>query len=280
MKLGIIYSRLRKEEKLLFLEAKKQNIDLIKIQDNDLILDLNNNQPNMDVILERSAYHSRIIPTLSILENQGIKTVNSLESTNICDNKLLTSVSLAKNIIPTPQIKIAFTEEKALEAAEELGYPVVIKPVSGSWGRLLAKINDREAAEAIFEHKKVLGSCDHSIFYIQEFINKNQRDIRSFVVGNQTIAAIYRESEHWITNTARGGLTSRCRVTDEINNLSLQAARAVKGEIVAIDLLETKHGTLLVNEINSTMEFKNSIDVTGVNIPGEIINYLKKTYGN
>ena len=283
MKLGIIYSRLRVEEKLLFSEAEKSHIDLIKIQDRDLIFNLTRpnfakqNLGGLNIVLARSVHHERIVPYLSILENQDIKTVNTSQATRICDNKLLTSLALIKNNIPTPKTLIALTVESALKAIEKMGYPVVLKPIIGSWGRLLSKVNDREAAEALLEHKSILGSPQHSIFYIQEYIEKSGRDIRSFVIGDKTIAAIYRHGDHWITNTARGGVTSNCPVTDEINKLSIKAAQAVGGEIVAIDLLETKQ-SLLVNEVNSTMEFRNSIEVTGVNIPKEIIDYLIKKY--
>ena len=157
-----------------------------------------------------------------------------------------------------------------------MGYPVVLKPAIGSWGRLLSKINDRESAEAILEHKQILGSYHHSIFYIQEYIDKPARDIRSFVVGDETIAAIYRYSDHWITNTARGGRATNCPVTPNIHALSAAAAKAVGGGVVAVDLLETRDGQLLVNEVNYTMEFRNSIDTTHVNIPDVVVDYIVK----
>jgi len=170
-------------------------------------------------------------------------------------------------------VRIAFTEKSALEAIEMMGYPVVIKPAVGSWGRLIAKINDRDAAEALLEHKTILGSYHHSIFYLQKYVEKNNRDIRSFVVGNRCIAAIYRKSEHWKTNTALGGEAHNCPVTPEIARISLDAAQAVGGGVLAIDLFESDAG-LLVNEVNYTMEFKNSIDTTGVNIPEHIVQYV------
>jgi [lysine-biosynthesis-protein LysW]--L-2-aminoadipate ligase len=154
-----------------------------------------------------------------------------------------------------------------------MGYPVVLKPAVGSWGRLLTKVNDRDAAEAVLEHKTVLGSYHHSIFYIQKYVEKPGRDIRSFVVGDTCIAAIYRHSEHWITNTARGAVTSNCPVTAELARISVAASNAVGGGITAVDLMETDNG-LLVNEVNYTMEFKNSIAPTGVNIPAKIIDYV------
>ena len=139
---------------------------------------------------------------------------------------------------------------------------------------VVAKVNDREAAEAILEHKATLGGYAHGVFYIQEYIDKPGRDIRAFVVGDKTICAIYRSSEHWITNTARGGRATNCPVTEEMNDVCLRAAKAVGGGIVAIDLFETKKGGLVVNEVNHTMEFRNSIDTTGVNIPGKMIDYV------
>ena len=150
----------------------------------------------------------------------------------------------------------------------------MLKPAVGSWGRLLAKINDREAAEAVLEHKETLGSYHHSIFYVQEYIDKPGADIRTFVVGGETICGITRRSTHWITNTARGGEAENCVITDEIDALSTAAARAVGGGVVAVDLLQDAGGRLLVNEVNYTMEFRNSIEPTGVNIPGLIVDYL------
>jgi [lysine-biosynthesis-protein LysW]--L-2-aminoadipate ligase len=155
-----------------------------------------------------------------------------------------------------------------------MGYPVVLKPGVGSWGRLLAKVNDREAAEALLEHKQVLGSYHHSIYYIQEYVDKPGRDIRAFVVGDETICAIYRRSSHWITNTARGGEASNCPVTPELDELCQKAAAAVGGGVVALDLFEDEQRGLLVNEINYTMEFRNSIDTTGINIPGRVVDYV------
>jgi [lysine-biosynthesis-protein LysW]--L-2-aminoadipate ligase len=211
-----------------------------------------------------------------VLNDWGVPTVNSYEVANICGDKLLTSTALEHAGIPTPRTLVAYTPESAVAACDELGYPVVMKPAVGSWGRLLARVNDRDAAEALLEHKVTLGSFHHGAFYIQEFVRKPGRDIRAFVVGDETICAIYRDSAHWITNTARGGVASNCPVTDELDQLSREAARAVGGGVVAIDLFESERG-LLVNEVNYTMEFRNSIDTTGVDIPGRIIDYVIAT---
>ena len=149
----------------------------------------------------------------------------------------------------------AFSTEAALEAIESFGYPVVLKPVVGSWGRLLAKINDRDAAEAVLEHKATLGSVQHSVFYIQEFIEKPGRDIRAVVVGDRVLTAIYRKSPHWITNTPAAAKAKSARLRPKLKSLCLRAAKAVGGGVLAVDLVEHPHKGMLVNEINHTMEF-------------------------
>jgi [lysine-biosynthesis-protein LysW]--L-2-aminoadipate ligase len=224
------------------------------------------------VVLERCIQHSRALYALSVLETWGIPTVNTFEVADVCGNKLLTTMRLIRDGVPSPRTRLAFTPESALAAVEELGYPAVLKPLVGSWGRLISRVNDRDAAESILEHKDVLGTYIHSIYYIQEYVPKPGRDIRAFVVGDETIGAIYRYSDHWITNTARGGKATKCAVTPELNDLCVRAARAVGGGVVAVDVLEAPEG-LLVNEVNYTMEFRNSIDTTGVNIPGRVVDY-------
>ena len=273
MRIGFLHSLIRKDEKLLLDEFRdRKNIDLVMLDDRKLIFDLQS-RPDVDVVLERCINHSRAMHGLRLLESAGVACINTSEVARICGDKILTSLALKEAGVPQPELRIAFTEESALNAIEELGYPAVLKPAVGSWGRLLSKVNDREAAESILEHKAILGSYHHSIFYIQKYVEKQGRDIRSFVVGDECIAAIYRSSKHWITNTALGGVATGCPVNDEIAEASLRAAKAVGGGIVAIDLFETPRG-LLVNEVNYTMEFKNSIATTGVNIPAKIADYV------
>lgn len=274
MKIGFLHSLIRPEEKLLLKEFEaRSEAELTLIDDRKLSFNLTEDRFDLAVVLERCINHSRAMHGLRLFESAGVKCVNSSQVATICGDKILTSVQLKDHNVPQPQVRIAFTEDATLQAIEEMGYPVVLKPAVGSWGRLLAKVNDRDAAESILEHKTILGSYHHSIFYVQKYIEKRGRDIRSFVVGNECIAAIYRYTDHWITNTARGGRAENCPVTDELRHISLRAARAVGGGVVAADLFETEEG-LLVNEVNYTMEFRNSIATTGVNIPGAIADYV------
>jgi [lysine-biosynthesis-protein LysW]--L-2-aminoadipate ligase len=270
---GVLLSRVRVEEKLLLEELERRGVATKIIDDRELVLSLERKpELGVDVVLERCIQHSRALYALSVLETWGIPTVNTFEVADVCGNKLLTTMRLIRDGVPSPRTRLAFTPESALAAVEALGYPAVLKPLVGSWGRLISRVNDRDAAESILEHKDVLGTYMHSIYYIQEYIPKPGRDIRAFVVGDETIGAIYRYSDHWITNTARGGKATKCEVTPALNDLCVRAARAVGGGVVAIDVLEAPEG-LLVIEVNYTMEFRNSIDTTGVNIPGRVVDY-------
>ncbi len=272
MRIGLLHSLIRKEEKLLIQAFQDAGIEPIMIDDRKLIMDFHS-APEIDVLVERSINHSRALHALRLFESAGVPCINSHQVAQICGDKLLTTAALKDRGIAQPACRVAFTEESALDAIEELGYPVVLKPAVGSWGRLLSKINDRDAAETVLEHKTVLGSYHHSIFYIQQYVEKKGRDIRSFVIGDDCVAAIYRTSDHWITNTARGATASKCEVTNDVAEISLAAAEAVGGGIVAVDLFESDDG-LLVNEVNYTMEFRNSIDTTGVNIPEVVVEYV------
>ncbi|MCX7609788.1 MAG: lysine biosynthesis protein LysX [Anaerolineales bacterium] len=274
-RIGVLYSRLRVEEKWIFAALERRGVDYERIDDREVFFDLQNPERwrAFDAVLERSISYYSGLYALRILESWGIPTVNPLRVAEICGDKLSTSAALEQAGVPQPRVRVAFSVESALEAIEEMGYPVVIKPVIGSWGRLLAKINDREAAEAVLEHKETLGSAQQSIFYIQEYIPKPGRDIRAILVGDRVLTAIYRTSEHWITNTARGGQGLLCPVTSEIEGLCLRVAQAVGGGVLGVDLVEHPERGLLVNEVNHTTEFHTAQPLSGIDIADEIVAY-------
>jgi [lysine-biosynthesis-protein LysW]--L-2-aminoadipate ligase len=276
LRIGVLFSRVRVEEKWIIAAMERRGVDYERLDDRRLFFDLDNPDPwrQFDAILERSISYTSGLYALRILNSWGIPTVNTAAVAEACGDKLTTSSALERAGVPQPRNLIAFTPESALEAIETLGYPVVLKPVVGSWGRLLAKINDRDAAEAVLEHKALLGSVQHSVFYIQEFIEKPGRDIRAFVVGDQTITAIYRKSPHWITNTARGGEGEICPVTPELEEICSKATHAVGGGVLAVDIIEHPERGFLVNEINHTMEFHTTQPLTGVDIGGIITDYV------
>ena len=283
MRIGILVTHIRPEEKLLIAAFRAAGIEPDILLDRELNFDLLAGLEQLApsgvawadyaLILERAVSTSRGLYTLAILNAWGIPTVNSSQTAHTCADKLLTTLALARAGVPQPPARAAFDSESALAAIAELGYPAVLKPVTGSWGRLLARVNDRDAAEAVLEHRETLGGYTHQTIYAQAYVEKPGRDIRAFVVGDRTICAIYRTSPHWITNTARGGQATNCPVTPELDALCQRAAAAVGGGVLALDVFEGPDGRLLINEINHTMEFRNSSAPTGVDIAAEVVRY-------
>ena len=279
MHIGVVYSRLRVEEKWLFKALESREVSHERLLDSQAILQLDDNNSEwsrFDAIIIRSLSTSRGLSIARVLNSLGIPTINSYSVSEVCSDKVATSIALKTAGVPQPKSLLAFTVKGAIEAGEQLGYPYVLKPVVGSWGRLVSRINDRDAAEAIFEHRDVLGRYQHHIYYLQQLIQKPGRDIRAFVIGNKTPVAIYRESEHWITNTALGAIATNCEVTTELHELCQRAATAVGGGVLAVDLLEDPDRGLLINEINHTMEFHSTVPLTGVDIPGMIIEHVRQ----
>jgi [lysine-biosynthesis-protein LysW]--L-2-aminoadipate ligase len=275
LRIGVLFSRVRVEEKWIFSSLERRGLDYERLDDRSVHFDLADPEPwrQYDAVLERSISYNNGLYALRILNSWDIPTVNTAAVAEACGDKLITTTLLAKAGVPQPDSRVAFTPESALETIEAMGYPVVLKPVIGSWGRLLAKVNDRDMAEAIVEHKATLGSVQHSVFYIQEYIEKPGRDIRAVVAGERVVTAIYRKSPHWITNTARGGEGELCPVTPELEELCLKAAAAIGGGVLAIDVIEDARRGLLVNEINHTMEFHTVQPLSGIDIADIIVGF-------
>ena len=284
MRVALLVTHIRAEEKLIIAAFNNRDVNPDIILDRELNFNISQSSDQLapsgiawseyDVVFERCVSTSRGMYALAILNSWGIRTFNSYETAAICGDKLRTSIALTQHNVPQPHTRVAFTPDSAMEAIDDVEYPAVLKPVTGSWGRLLARVHNRDSAEAIIEHRQTLGDYNHHIYYVQEYVDKPGRDIRAFVVGDRTIAAIYRSSNHWITNTARGGDATNCPVTPELNDICVRAAQSVGGGILAIDILEDAQGNFVVNEINHTMEFRNSSKPTGVDIAQEVINYV------
>jgi [lysine-biosynthesis-protein LysW]--L-2-aminoadipate ligase len=226
-----------------------------------------------DIILQRCVSYFRNLHLTALLEKRGYTVVNPYKVTQLCGNKLLTTLALTKAKIPTPKTYVAFTKESALEALDKMGYPAMLKPVVGSWGRLIIPLKDRETAGAVLEEREYMFPL-YQVYYLQEMVKRPPRDIRVFVIGDEAVTGIYRYSFLDIkTNIARGGKAEPCRITPELQELSLKAAEAVGSGILGVDMMETDEG-IVVHEINHTIEFQATATVTKVNIPKYIVGYL------
>ncbi|MEM0053604.1 MAG: lysine biosynthesis protein LysX [Nitrososphaeria archaeon] len=278
MELSILYDRLRWEEKAIAEEAKKMgfNVSLVDAKSHPLILvgeDGLTNSKFGDVVLERCMSHIRGLYYAAILEKEKI-VINSYKVLSLTTNKLLTTLTLDKANVPTPKTAVAFSLESALELADKMGYPLVIKPIIGSWGRMVACIRDRREAEAIFETREMIHEPLQQIYYLQEYVKRPPRDIRAIVVGDEIITSIYRyqPEDDWRTNVARGGAAVLAKLEPEQEEIIIKAAKAVGEGILGVDAMESERG-LLVHEINGCVEFKGASSVSTVNIPRRIVDY-------
>ena len=272
----ILYDNIRWEEKTLYEAAKKKGINVENVDCKNLVVDLNDKKSNYkgQVVLQRSVSYFKNIHSTAALEGLGARVINSLHSAILCGNKMYAHMELEKAGVRTPKAVVAFSEKSAMSALGEFGYPAVIKPTVGSWGRLIALLRDKEAARAVIEDREHMFPI-YQVYYFEEFVERPPRDIRAIVVGDTVVAAIYRyagEGE-WKTNMALGGYAEVCPVTNELEDICLKATRALGGQIVGVDLMESKNDGLLVHEVNNTTEFKNTVRVTGVDIPGLMVDY-------
>jgi [lysine-biosynthesis-protein LysW]---L-2-aminoadipate ligase len=279
--LSILYDNIRWEEKALYEAAKKRGIKVNNINCKDLSIGLNNERESSPylnkVIIQRCVSYFKSVHATAALEGLGAHIINSLRTATVCGNKLFAHMELQKAGVKTPKAFSAFSEESAIAALDNLGYPAVIKPTIGSWGRLIALLRDRDAANAVIEDREHMFPI-YQVYYFEELVSRPPRDIRAIVIGDTVVAAIYRYSGpgEWKTNMALGGHAETCPLTNELEDICIKATKAVEGQIVGVDLMESREHGLIVHEINNTTEFRNTVRVTGVDIPGLMVDFASK----
>ena len=271
-RLGIFVTIIRPEEKGILAAAEARGIPVQRYDDGAVTFGLERPEALPDVLLNRSVSHTRSVYATRCFAHYGVPTVNAPEVVELAGDKILATLRLAERGVPVPRTEIALDPEAAMTALDRIGYPAVLKPAVGSWGRLMAKVDSPEAAQQILEHKVALGAPIHSVFYVQEYVTKPDRDLRIFVVGDAVVAGMYRRSTEWRTNAARGAVTEAATLSPELDELARRAAEAVGGGVLAVDVLESPRGPLVL-EVNPTPEFKALTGATGADIAGRIVDY-------
>lgn len=277
MRLGIAFDRLRWEEKALKDEAESLGIEASLLDAKSLTFDLSRKGRGGlgDLILQRCISHYRALFLARILEAQGYRVVNSYKVAETCGNKLATSIALTKARIPTPRTIVALSSEMVEKAAEDLGYPVVLKPFTGSWGRLVSVAPDRATLQALVELREELPNPVDHMYYVQEYIRRPPRDIRAVVAGEEIVACVHRYAPEgdWRTNVARGGVSKAFKPESSLQEMILKAAACVGGGVLGVDAMESPDG-YVVHEINNTVEFKGAQSAVDWSIPRKIVQYL------
>jgi [lysine-biosynthesis-protein LysW]--L-2-aminoadipate ligase len=273
----ILFDSIRWEEKSIIEAAKKNDVNLEIVDCKELVLFLNNKNMAFKnkVILQRCVSYFKSLHSTAALEGLGARMINSFYTSLMCGNKLFSHMELQKQGMLTPNAFCSFSFSSGIKGISQLGYPVVIKPTVGSWGRLIGLLNDEEAAKTVLEDREHMFPIYH-INYIEEFVKRPPRDIRAIVIGENVVAAIYRYSGNaeWKTNMALGGHAEPCPITKELEDICVKSAKIFKGDIVGVDLMESREHGLIVHEVNNTTEFKNTVRVTGTDIPSLILDYM------
>lgn len=283
-KICIVFDRLRTEEKMLEKEASNLGHDAVMLDAKTTQINTDSKRNDFDfgdVVLERCVSYFRGLHFTACLEFMDVPVLNKFQVANQCGNKMFMTLLLKKYNVPTPKTYFSFSSESASENIEKVGYPLVIKPVIGSWGRGVMQLKDKDTADALFEIRDITDSPHDRIFYLQELINRPPRDIRVITVGDEPIAAMYRKSSGGFkTNIALGADPELCEITKEIEEISTKASKAMGGGILGIDIMEDEKRGLVVHEVNNTVEFKGLARVSRRNIPKEMVefalNYVRK----
>lgn len=288
-RLCIVFDRLRAEEKMLKAEAESLGCQVSMLDAKTARLDTGTSPNSLgDVVLERCVSYFRGLHVTAALESMGnIPVVNAYEVAAVCGNKMMMTLRLKKAGVSTPRTHFAFSAESAEETLKEAGYPLVIKPVVGSWGRGVIPIRDRETLWAVLEARAVTDGPFDRIFYLQEIMQGNSggresaggsRDIRVVTIGGEPVAAMYRKSGGGFrANLALGGDPELCRITPQMAELATAASDAVGGGILGVDMMEDSRDGLVVHEVNNTVEFKGISKVSERNIPRTMVQFVMDT---
>ncbi|TRM74817.1 lysine biosynthesis protein LysX [Sulfolobus sp. E1] len=269
MRIGLLYDILRWEEKNLVEESKKLGFKLYPLYTKDTVFFSNELKLNedIDIFLQRNVSHNRALVTSFIIEQMGYHVINDYNNLILCENKIFTTYLLSKHNINVPKTYVAFNRISALEYAKKLGFPVVVKPVEGSWGRMVAKADNADTLYSYLEYQEFTNQKYKDIFYVQEFINKPNRDIRVFVIGDEVPVGIYRVNEgNWRTNTALGAKALPLKIDEEIREIALKVQKIVGGFFLGIDVFEDKERGYIVDEVNGVPEYKNTVRVNNFNL--------------
>ena len=283
-KVCIVFDRLRSEEKMLQKEAVNLGHDAVMLDAKITQINTDSKKEDLnlgDVVLERCVSYFRGLHFTAALDFMDIPVLNKFDVASTCGNKMFMTLLLKKHNVPTPKTYFSFSSESASENLEKVGYPLVIKPVIGSWGRGVMPIKDRDTMDAVFEIRDITDSPHDRIYYLQELVKRPPRDIRVITVGDRPIAAMYRKSsDGFKTNIALGADPEICEITNEMEDMAAAASKAMGGGILGVDMMEDDKRGLVVHEVNNTVEFKGLARVAQQNIPKEMVefalNYVRK----
>ncbi|BBD72459.1 alpha-aminoadipate--lysW ligase [Sulfodiicoccus acidiphilus] len=283
MRLALAYDILRWEERDILEKGRRVGIDVRPVHLDEVFFSMDKEGVRVpsigeaDAVLQRSISHTRAYLTSALMEGAGYCVFNSSFTIERAGNKAIASSLLARRGIPTPRTVVGFHREVAIKAAAPIGFPLVIKPVEGSWGRMTAKAENEDSLLSLMEYQEGTSMKYKSVFYLQQFVRKPGRDLRIFVIGDDVPVGIYRINDsNWRTNTALGAKAEPVDINGELRELALKTKDVFGGVFLGVDVFEDPSEGYLVNEVNTVPEYKNTARVTGYDITSAILGKLKE----
>lgn len=209
------------------------------------------------------------------LEDSGVRVVNRPGAIEKMVDKYYTSSLMAKAGLRVPETVVTERIGEAMQAFEWLGRDVVIKPLFGSQGMGMVRVTDAEVARRAF----VALELGKYVFYLQQFIPHQNRDIRVFMIGDECAAAMQRQADNWKTNVAQGAAPLPFECPAEIVHMCRKAAQALGADYCGVDLLPGEDGLTYLSEVNSMPSWKGLQTVSEIDVADKLVSYLLKTVG-
>lgn len=213
------------------------------------------------------------VSLMRALESMGVVLINSVDGLLRTRNKVETLAILARNKIPVPLTISTESLLAAYNAAKAMGR-VVIKPVQGSRGFGSVMVNDPDVA---FQVAKSLLTVKKPI-YVQEYVNKPNRDIRVVVIDGEVFGCMYRVASNgqWKTNVAQGARGVPCKSMDEdLRELAIKATEALGLVYAGVDVGEGPNG-YVVFEVNGSPDWQELAAVTMSNPAPRLVEIMEK----
>lgn len=205
------------------------------------------------------------VDVLHALVERGVACVNGPRAIERTIDKFLASALLARAGVPTPRTIACERPEDALDGFEELGGDVIVKPLFGSMGAGMTRVDDADVAYRVFHALEL----ERAVYYLQEALPAD-RDLRAFVVGGRVLAAIERVGTGWRTNLARGAQARATELSAEQERLCLDAADALGADYAGVDLLGDH-----VLELNGIPGWHGLQNATGADVAAALVAHLE-----
>jgi RimK family alpha-L-glutamate ligase len=211
------------------------------------------------------------VDALHALEAGAVTCVNSPRALERTIDKFLASALLARAGVPTPRTIACERADDALEAFEELGGDVIVKPLFGSMGAGMTRVDDGDVAYRIFHALEL----ERAVYYLQETLPHDGTDVRAFVVGGRVLAAIERVGAGWRANLARGARARPTRLRPEQERLCLEAAEVLGVGYAGVDLLRAADGREYVLELNGIPGWRGLQEATGADVAAALVEHVE-----